>query len=76
MPETMHDGRGLSPSDAKLLMCALLLCGAEGEINPAFSPSVKISDSRRVDEAVRAAYQAMLRPETNAQTAPFAIKRS
>jgi hypothetical protein len=56
-------------------MCAMLLCGAEGEINPVFSPSVKISDSRRVDEAVRAAYQAMLRPETDTQNATFTMKR-
>ncbi|GAB6097272.1 hypothetical protein JCM14469_35260 [Desulfatiferula olefinivorans] len=75
MHEKVNDGQGLSPSDAKLLMCALLLCGAEDEIKPAFATDLKISDSRRVDEAVRAAYRAMVRPDANPYDSTFKMKR-
>lgn len=73
MPESPDILKGLDPSDAKLLMCALILGGAENEIKTSFFHPTRISEFEGVEEALREAYDAMTRSCQETQTATFRI---
>lgn len=76
MPKETRSLNVLKQSDTTLLMCALLLGGADREVKSFLWYPVKISSFQSVDEAVRKAYRDLSCSRPENRTTPFKISRT
>ncbi|MBU1170394.1 MAG: hypothetical protein KKD44_12595 [Proteobacteria bacterium] len=76
MPDCNQSAFSQDTSHAKLLMCALLISGADREIKDNLVHSKGISSEKPVEDAVLRAYHTLTQSSMETKTARFRITRT